>query len=97
MKKQKTIQIPDEHTAQQLTPKEIQIQLDSGKLTKDQAVELIQKYMDSLEYTDEDHGDGYDTVCGGIQPEFLSDCGGIQPLPLLPQNDEEECECTEQS
>lgn len=38
-----------------------------------------------------------DICCGGIQPEMLSDCGGIQPLPLLPPNDEEECECTEQS
>ena len=31
--------------------KEIKRQLQSGKLTKEQAIELFRQYMDSLEYT----------------------------------------------
>lgn len=46
-----------------LTRKEVIQQLKSGKLTAEQAIELRQKYMDSLEYTDAELP--------------LPDCGGI--------------------
>ena len=32
---------------------------------------------------------GYDICCGGIKPELLTDCGGIQPLSILPPKDKE--------
>jgi hypothetical protein len=59
--------------AKPLTRKEVEKQIRSGKLTKEQALELRQQYMDSLEYL------------GAPQP----DCGGIQPQILLPEDKEE--------
>ena len=59
-----------------LTKKEVTRQLRSGKLTTKQASELRQKYMDSFEYTDVELP--------------LSDCGGIQPLPIQIPPDEDE-------
>lgn len=59
--------------AKPLTRKEVEKQIRSGKLTKEQALELRRKYMDSLEYL------------GAPQP----DCGGIQPQILLPEDKEE--------
>ena len=50
-----------------LTLKEIEKQIRSGQLTAEQAIELRQKYMDSLEYDEE----GFATYCGGIQPDTL--------------------------
>lgn len=36
--------------AKKLTKAEVERQIKSGKLTKEQAIKLRQKYMDSLEY-----------------------------------------------
>ena len=59
-----------------LSRKDVEKQLRSGNLTEEQAIELRQRYMDSLEYN-EAH-------------QFVTCCGGIQPLPvLLPPNEEE--------
>lgn len=62
--------------AKPLSRKEVEKYLRSGNLTKEQAIELRQRYMDSLEY-DEDQ-------------QFVTMCGGIKPLPILPPPDEEE-------
>ena len=64
------------HADKPLTRKEVMRHIISGELTTEQANELRQKYMDSLEYTD------------ASQP--LPDCGGIQPLPILIWPTEEE-------
>ena len=63
-------------TPKPLSKKEIEKQLCSGKLTEEQAIELLQKYMDSLEYKKDQR--------------FVTSCGGIKPLPILPPPDEEE-------
>ena len=62
--------------AKPLTRKEMEKQIRSGKLTKEQAIELRQRYMDSLEYNE--------------GQQFVTCCGGIKPLPILPPPDEEE-------
>jgi len=62
--------------AQSLTRKEVEKQIQSGKLTEEQAIELRQKYMDSLEYNEEQ--------------QFVTNCGGIKPLPVLLPPDEED-------
>ena len=66
-----------------LSRKEVERQLRSGNLTEKQATELRQRYMDSLEYNEEQ--------------QFVTCCGGIRPLPVLLPLDEEDEECTEQS
>lgn len=72
----------EDKTANGLNRKEVEHQLRSGNLTEEQAIELRQRYMDSLEYNEDQ--------------QFVTCCGGIQPLPvLLPL--EEDKECTEQS
>ena len=63
-------------TVKPLTKKEVEKQIRSGNLTKEQAIELRQRYMDSLEYKEEQR--------------FVTCCGGIKPLPILPPPDEEE-------
>lgn len=62
--------------AKPLTRKEVEEQIRSGRLTEEQAIELRQKYMDSLEYNEDQR--------------FVTCCGGIKPLPILPPPDEEE-------
>lgn len=62
--------------AKPLTRKEVEKQIRSGKLTEEQAIELRQRYMDSLEYKEDQ--------------QFVTCCGGIKPLPILPPPDEEE-------
>ena len=65
------------HTEKKLlTPKEIDAQLKRGELTREQAIALRQRYMDSLEYNEDQ--------------QFVTCCGGIKPLPILPPPDEEE-------
>ena len=59
-----------------LTRKEVEEQIQSGKLTKEQVIELRQRYMDGLEYNEDQ--------------QFVTCCGGIKPLPILPPPDEEE-------
>ncbi len=59
-----------------LTPKEIDAQLKRGELTREQAIALRQRYMDSLEYNE--------------NQQFVTCCGGIKPLPFLPPPDQEE-------
>jgi hypothetical protein len=49
--------------------KEIKKQLRSGKLTKEQAMEMCRKYMEDLEYNG----------------EWLTDCGGIRPIVIDPE------------
>ena len=66
-----------------LSRKEVERQLHSGNLTEEQATELRQRYMDSLEYNEEQ--------------QFVTCCGGIRPLPVLLPPDEEDEACTEQS
>lgn len=63
-------------TAKSLTRREVEKQIRSGKLTEEQAIGLRQKYMDSLEYNEDQ--------------QFVTCCGGIKPLPILPPPDEEE-------
>ena len=63
--------------------KEVERQLRSGNLTEEHAIELRKRYMDSLEYNEDQ--------------QFVTCCGGIQPLPVLLPPDEEDKECTEQS
>ena len=70
-------------TAIGLSRKEVERQLRSGNLTEEQVTELRQRYMDSLEYNEEQ--------------QFVTCCGGIRPLPVLLPLDEEDEECTEQS
>ena len=62
--------------AKPLTRKEVEKQIRSGKLTEEQAIALRQRYMDSLEYNEDQ--------------QFVTMCGGIKPLPILPPPDEEE-------
>ena len=62
--------------AKPLTRKEVEKQIRSGKLTEEQAIELRRKYMDSLEYNEDQ--------------QFVTCCGGIKPLPVLPPPAEEE-------
>ena len=62
--------------AKSLTRREVEKQIRSGKLTEEQAIGLRQKYMDSLEYNEDQ--------------QFVICCGGIKPLPILPPPDEEE-------
>lgn len=64
------------NAAKPLTRKEVEKQIRSGKLTEEQAIELRQRYMDSLEYNEDQ--------------QFVICCGGIKPLPILPPPDEEE-------
>lgn len=64
------------NTAKPLTRKEVDKQIRSGKLTEKQAIALRQRYMDSLEYNEDQ--------------QFVTCCGGIKPLPILPPPDEEE-------
>ena len=59
-----------------LTRKEVEKQLRSGKLTKEQSIELRQKYMNSLEYKE--------------GQQFVTCCGGIRPLPVLLSMEEED-------
>ena len=59
-----------------LTPKEIDAQLKRGELTREQAIAGRQRYMDSLEYNEDQ--------------QFVTYCGGIKPLPILPPPDQEE-------
>ena len=59
-----------------LTRKEVEEQIQSGKLTKEQVIELRQRYMDGLEYNEDQ--------------QFVTCCGGIKPLPILPPPNEEE-------
>lgn len=66
----------DGQTAIRLSRKEVERQLRSGNLTEEQAIELRQRYMDSLEYNEDQ--------------QFVTCCGGIQPLPVLLPPDEEE-------
>lgn len=58
-----------------LTRKEVEKQIRSGKLTEEQAIELRQRYMDGLEYNEDQ--------------QFVTSCGGMKPLPILPPPDEE--------
>lgn len=58
-----------------LTEKEVEKLLRSGDLTEEQALELYWHYMDSLEYKE--------------GQQFVTCCGGIRPLPILPPPDEE--------
>ena len=62
--------------AKSLTGREVEKQIQSGKLTEEQAIGLRQKYMDSLEYNEDQ--------------QFVTCCGGMKPLPILPPPDEEE-------
>lgn len=62
--------------AKPLTRKEVEKQIRSGKLTEEQAIALRQRYMDSLEYNEDQ--------------QFVTCCGGIKALPVLPPPDEEE-------
>ena len=62
--------------AKSLTRKEVEKQIRSGKLTEEQAIELRQRYMDSLEYKEDQ--------------QFVTCCGGSKPLPILSPLDEEE-------
>lgn len=62
--------------AKPLTREEVEKQIRSGKLTEEQAIALRQRYMDSLEYNEDQ--------------QFVTCCGGINPLPILPPPDEEE-------
>ena len=62
--------------AKPLTRKEVEKQIRSGKLTEEQAIALRQRYMDSLEYNEDQ--------------QFVTCCGGIEPIPVLPPPDEEE-------
>ena len=62
--------------AKPLTRKEVEKQIRSGKLTEEQAIALRQRYMDSLEYNEDQ--------------QFVTCCGGIKTLPVLPPPDEEE-------
>lgn len=64
------------NTAKSLTRKEVEKQIRRGKLTEEQAIALRQRYMDSLEY----HKD----------QQFVTCCGGVKPLPILPPPDEVE-------
>ena len=64
------------NAAKPLTRKEVEKQIRSGKMTEEQAIELRQRYMDSLEYNEDQ--------------QFVTCCGGIKPLPILPPPDEEE-------
>ena len=66
----------DGQTAIRLSRKEVERQLRSGNLTEEQAIELRQRYMDSLEYNEDQ--------------QFVTCCGGIQPLPVLLPPDEED-------
>ena len=59
-----------------LTRKEVEKQIRSGKLTEEKAIALRQRYMDSLEYIED--------------RQFVTCCGGIKPLPILPPPEEEE-------
>ena len=61
--------------AKPLTRKEVEKQIRSGKLTEEQAIALRQRYRDSLEYHEDQ--------------QFVTCCGGIRPLPILPPPDEE--------
>ena len=64
------------NTDKPLTRKEIEKLIRSEKLTEQQAIQLCQRYMDSLEYNDDQ--------------QFVTCCGGIRQLPvLLPINEEE--------
>ena len=60
--------------AKPLTRKEVEEQIQSGNLTKEQAIKLRQEYMDTLEYNEE---------------EFVTSCGGIRSLPILLPKDKE--------
>ena len=62
--------------AKPLIRKEVKEQIQSGKLTKEEAIELRQRYMDGLEYNEDQ--------------QFVTCCGGIKPLPILPPPDEGE-------
>lgn len=64
------------NAAKPLHRKEVEKQIRSGKLTEEQAIELRQRYMDSLKYNEDQ--------------QFVICCGGIKPLPILPPPDEEE-------
>ena len=62
--------------AKPLTGKEVEKQIRSGELTEEQAIALRQRYMDSLEYNEDQ--------------QYVTFCGGIKPLSVLPPPDEEE-------
>ena len=64
------------NAAKPLTRKEVEKQIRSGKLTEEQAIELRQRYMDSLEYNEDQ--------------QFVTCCGGIKPLSILPLPDKGE-------
>lgn len=74
--KRRSKKVEKRKAAKPLARKEIEKQIQSGKLTEEQAIELRQKYMDSLEYNEEQ--------------QFVTCCGGIKPLPILPPPDEED-------
>ena len=39
--------------------------------------------------------EGFVTWCGGIEPRIIS-CGGIKPIDIFEENEDEMTECTEQ-